>query len=153
MPALKYTQSYIAEPASTPRKQSSYKTSPIKKASTKTKIEPQKAIANNPTALNFALLALGTFFTICFIAVYSIVALSETKLANLHTKISDLNYENIELENKLENVKSYYSVDNKISNSADFEKAKNVLELNHVDVKIKPHHKPKNSNLNTVTGF
>ena len=76
-----------------------------------------------------------------------------TKLANLHTKISELNYENIELENKLENVKSYYSVDTKVSNTADFEKAKNVLEVNHVGIETTEHKKTKNSNLNTVTGF
>ena len=103
--------------------------------------------------LNFALLSACGIFTIAFIAIYSIVALSETKIANLHSKIHELNYENIELENKLENVKSFYSVDTKVSNSADFEKAKNVLELNHVNVKTKEHYTPKNKNLNTVTGF
>ena len=152
MPAVKYSQTYTQEFTPKPQK-NPYKTSPIKKEVIKVNVKAQKSVAKNPVALNFALLSIGAFLAICFIGVYSIVALSETKLANLHTKISDLNYENIELENKLENVKSYYSVDTKVSNSADFEKAKNVLELNHVNIQEKEHYTPKNNNLNTVTGF
>ena len=152
MPAVKYQEQYT-QYAPQPRRESQYKTSPIKKEVVKVKIDAKKSIAKNPTALNFVLLSVVTFLAICFVVVYSIVALCETKLTNLHTKISELNYENIELENKLENVKSFYSVDTKVSNSADFEKAKNVLELNHVNVKTKEHYTPKNKNLNTVTGF
>ena len=151
MPAVKYSEQYIEIKPRTQK--SSFKTSPIKKERTISKVPAKKVVANNPTALNFALLAVGAFFAICFIAIYSVVALSETKLANLHTQISELNYENIELENKLENIKSFHSVDSKVSNSADLEKAKNVLELNQVNVKAKEHYVPKNTSLNTVTGF
>ena len=152
MPAVKYSQSYTNTEYKEEAK-SSFKTLPIKKNTTKPIPSKKQLNSSNSTKLNFALLTVGAFFTICFIAIYSIVALSETKLANLHTKISELNYENIELENKLENVKSYYSVDTKVSNTADFEKAKNVLEVNHVGIKTTEHKKTKNSNLNTVTGF
>ena len=105
------------------------------------------------TKLNFTLLSFAGILTIVFIGIYSVVALSEAKLANLHSKISELNYENTDLENKLENVKSFYSVDNKVSSSDVFEKAKNVLEVNRVDAKMLPHTQPKTNNLNTVTGF
>ncbi len=152
MPAVKYSHNY--EQQSQPQhKKSEYTSFPIKKDSEKKYTHNKKSAKQINTAINFALLTFGGILTLFFIAIYSVVALSETKLANLHAKISELNYENIELENKLENVKSYYSVDNKVAATTDFDKAKNVLEVNRVDAKTTPHIEPKTNHLNTVTGF
>ena len=149
MPAVKHSYDYLEE-IEEPKKRS-YQAVPIKK--TKTGKSRKKAVDKAMLA-NFSLIVISTLLAVAFTAVYSIVALSEAKLTKLHAKISELNYENIDLENKLENVKSYYSVDTKVSSTADFDKAKNVLEVNHVDVKTVPHNDPLlNNNLNTVTGF
>lgn len=156
MPAVKYSHSYQYKEAVKEQKtrKSSYKTVPLKKEQPKQKTIPSKDLHKEKvTKLNFALLSVAGILTIIFIGIYSVVALSEAKLANLHSKISELNYENTDLENKLENVKSFYSVDNKVSSSDVFEKAKNVLEVNRVDAKMLPHSQPKTNNLNTVTGF
>lgn len=151
MPLLKYD--YEEEHIKPIKKKLKTKQAPAKKTRVQTnarkKLSPQERIAK----LNFALLCLGGAITTLFIVLYSIVAVSETTLSNLHNDISDLNYENIELENKLENVKSYYSVDTKVSSNASFEKAKNVIEVNQIDAKTINHKLPQNSNLNTVTGF
>ena len=151
MPAVKYSHSYADINEQSLPKKSNKVTSPVKK---KRPVQKTKISAKNKVdKLNFVLVSASCIFAMAFTAVYSIVALSETKLSNLHSQISELNYENIELENKLENVKSYYSVDTKVATSADFSKAKHVLEVNHVNAKITPHHKPKSNHLNTVTGF
>ncbi len=151
MPAVKYSHNYdYKEPS--PRK----KKAPVwvndKQEAIKSK-SGAKSKTDKATRLNFILLSVSVVMTVFLVGIYSVVALCEAKLASLHTKISELNYENTELENKLENAKSYYTVDTKVSTSTDFEKAKNVLELNKVDAKMMPHSQPKANNLNTVTGF
>lgn len=154
MPAVKYSHSYDnIVPNENVRPKRTYQTSPAKKSSVKVNKKVKNVAKNKKTALNFALLSLCGVFTIIFIAIYSVVALSETKLTNLHSQIHELNYENIELENKLEKIKSYYSVDTKVASNNVFEKAKNVLELNHLDAKQVYHAKPNNNHLNTITGF
>ncbi len=150
MPAVKHSYDYIEE-VSEPKKRS-YQAVPIKKTRPEKK-PAQKTAADTAMAVNFALLIISGVLAVAFTIVYSFVALSETKLTKLHATISELNYENIDLENKLENVKSYYSVDTKVSSTADFDKAKNVLEVNHVDAKTVQHNDPVLNNLNTVTGF
>ncbi|MCQ2958035.1 MAG: hypothetical protein MJ180_03925, partial [Candidatus Gastranaerophilales bacterium] len=127
--------------------------SPIKKENTNKKTNKKTSPENIGLAINITMLICCGIFAFAFVSVYTIVSLSETKLSNLHSKISELNYENIELENKLENVKSYYSVDTKVSSTADFDKAKNVLEVNHVNAKTVEHNEPQTNNLSTVTGF
>lgn len=151
MPAVRYNYNIEEQVQNLPQK-ARYKTVPIGDKRQQVRRAP-KTVQEKVLALNFALVCLGGVVAIVFIAIYSLVALSETKLANLHSEISDLNYENIDLENKLENVKSYYSVDTKVSSNASFEKAKNVLEVEQVNVKTVQHQEPKGSSLNTVTGF
>jgi len=149
MPAVRYSHNYTS--LDDLQKEKSYQTSPIKKEQN-TRKQKQKAKDIGLT-INFAMLSICSVLTIAFVSVYTIVSLSETKLANLHSKISEKNYENIELENKLENVKSYYSVDTKVSSTADFDKAKNVIEVNHMNAKQVQHNEPVANDLSTVTGF
>ena len=151
MPALKYAQQEIHEI------EESYVTSPIKKEVTKVKKEQKKSHKTKEQLvlmLNTAFLILIGIFSVGFLVIYSMVALKEDKLASLHSKINELNYENIELENKLENVKSYYSVDNKVAETNTLDKAKKVIEINTLDQKKVVHHHPNvNNNLSTATGF
>ena len=152
MPAVKYSHNYEQQ-IQPERKKDAYHSVPIKKDLQQKKVSRRKDARKINTIANFVLLSFGGVMTIVFIFIYSIVAFSEAKYANLYAHINELNYENVELENKLENVKSYYSVDNKVSASTDFDKAKNVIEVNKVDAKTPPHIAPKNDTLNTVTGF
>ena len=151
MPAVKYDYIVEEQKQNSPQK-SRYQSMPVQKEDRQVR-RSAKTVNEKVLALNFALVCLGGVIAVVFIAIYSLVAVSETKLANLHSEISDLNYENIDLENKLENVKSYYSVDTKVSSNASFEKAKNVIEVEQVDAKTVQHQEPLGNNLNTVTGF
>ncbi len=152
MPAVKYSHNY-EEKIQPQRKKNAYHSVPIKKEAQSTKTNKSKNINQVRNIINFTLLSFGSILTLVFIGIYSVVAVSEAKLTTLYTQVNNLNYKNIELENKLENVKSYYSVDNKVSASADFDKAKNIIEVNKVDAKTPAHKTPKNNALNTVTGF
>ena len=149
MPAVKYSHNYTS--LDDLQNVQSYQTSPIKKE--KSEKKQKKKAKDIGLTINYAMLGVCSVLTVAFVSVYTIVSLDETKLANLHSKISEKNYENIELENKLENVKSYYSIDTKVSSTADFDKAKNVLEVNHMNTKQVQHNEPVVNNLSTVTGF
>ncbi|MDD3594703.1 MAG: hypothetical protein PHX18_08780 [Candidatus Gastranaerophilales bacterium] len=105
------------------------------------------------TRLNMVLLSGISISAVAFLCVYSLVSLSENRLANLYTHISELNYENIELENKLENIKSFYSVENKVAANTTFDKAKKVIEVEMRDVKEKERVTFKNSSFNSAIGF
>ncbi len=150
MPAVKYN--YIEEQLQELPQKAKYKSLPIHGKNQKVRRAPKTA-QEKLAVLNAVLVTMGAVVAIGFTIVYSLVALSETKLAQLHSEISDLNYENTDLENKLENIKSYYSVDTKVSSSALFDKAKNVIEVEQVDAKAIEHQTPRGTNLNTVTGF
>ncbi|MCR4881431.1 MAG: hypothetical protein K6A44_05705 [bacterium] len=151
MPAVKYNYNVEEQVQDLP-KRAKYKTAPNRDNNQQVRRVP-KTTQEKVLAFDFALVCLGAVVAFVFIVIYSFVATSETRLANLHSEISNLNYENIDLENKLENVKSYYSVDTKVSSNASFEKAKNVIEVEQIDAKTVEHQEPKGSNLNTVTGF
>lgn len=150
MPAVKYN--YIEEQLQELPQKAKYKSLPIHGKNQKVRRAPKTA-QEKLAVFNAVLVTMGAVVAIGFTIVYSLVALSETKLAQLHSEISDLNYENTDLENKLENIKSYYSVDTKVSSSALFDKAKNVIEVEQVDAKAIEHQTPRGTNLNTVTGF
>ena len=151
MPAYKYSHNYdIEEQAQIMPKKKTFKPA-IKPVKNKKPIKVTQQ--DKVVVLNFTLLLVGCFMTFVFVGIYSMVALSETRLSELHSQISNLNYENIDLENKLENIKSYNSVDTKVTSTATFDKAKNVIEVDKVDAKVIEHSEPKANNLNTVTGF
>ena len=95
MPAVKYSHNYADINEQKIPKKSNKVTSPAKK---KRPVQKTKTSAKNKVdKLNFVLVSTSCIFAIAFTAVYSIVALSETKLSNLHSQISELNYENIAL--------------------------------------------------------
>ncbi len=152
MPALKYAQQEIQE-------NNNYSTSPIKRDVEVVKVNKEnkkqhKSREQLVLMLNTAFLVLIGIFSAGFLVIYSMVAIKEDKLASLHSKINELNFENIELENKLENVKSYYSVDNKVAESNTLDKAKKVIEIDTLAQKEVVHHHPNvNNNLSTATGF
>lgn len=60
---------------------------------------------------------------------YSAVISKEDQLSKLHTKINDINYENVELQNKLDYIKSFYNIDNKVTQANFLKRADSVMEV------------------------
>ena len=71
---------------------------------------------------------------------YYCVTSSEHKLNVIRKHTLALNYENVELQNKLDYLKSYYNVDKKMKQNRKLSKARNVIEipavLPHVDLNL-----------------
>jgi len=61
---------------------------------------------------------------------YSMVVAKENSLSSIHNKTSDLNFENIELQNKVDYVKSFNNINNKVASVNFLKKPDAVMEVN-----------------------
>ncbi len=70
---------------------------------------------------------------------YSGVVNQEGRISSLHKSIDTLNYENIELQNEVDYLKSFYNIDKKVASSNILQEARKVLEINAIApiVKVK----------------
>ncbi len=57
----------------------------------------------------------------------------ESVVQNIHTKTNKIYYENIELQNKVDNLRSFYAIDNKVSKINFLKKADKVIEVKAVN--------------------
>lgn len=84
---------------------------------------------------------------------YSCVTAKEVKLSKMHKETMALNYENIELQNKVDYMKSYYNVDKQISSQNLLAKASEVLEVKAINPSVKVDLDNSDFNLHTVLGY
>jgi hypothetical protein len=63
---------------------------------------------------------------------YSMVIAKENAIVAYHNKANDVNYDNIELKNKVDYAKSFYNVNNKINKISFLKKADKVMEVKAV---------------------
>lgn len=69
----------------------------------------------------------------CFICYY-FVSCKEVQLNQISRETLELNYENEELQNKVDTLQSYYNIDKAVSKNNILERAKHVVEVNAVDM-------------------
>jgi hypothetical protein len=81
----------------------------------------------------FCLLAFAVFSMISYIA----VIFREAVIKDIHTKTAGIFYENIDLQNKVDNLKSFYSIDNKVSKINFLQKADKVIEVKDINKPVK----------------
>lgn len=71
---------------------------------------------------------LGILIITCLVGYY-FVTISEVKLNRIQKETLTLNYENEELQNKLDNLQSYYNVDKTVSKTNMLQRAREIMEL------------------------
>ena len=71
--------------------------------------------------------------SVCLVCYYFVVT-SEVKLNKIRKEALALSYENEDLQNKLDNLQSYYNIDKKISKSNVLQRATQVMELSAADI-------------------
>ena len=76
--------------------------------------------------LYFILAFLVLFCLIC----YYFVSCKEVQLNQISRETLELNYENEDLQNKLDSLQSYYNIDKAVSSTNILERAKQVVEVN-----------------------
>jgi len=71
-------------------------------------------------------------------ASYMAVVSREVIVKDIHIKTNKIYYENIDLQNSVDNLKSFYAIDTKVSKIDFLKKADKVLEVKAVSSKIAP---------------
>lgn len=79
--------------------------------------------------VNKTLCAILIFFILLSAVSYYFVTASEITLNKYRKQVLSLNDENVELQNKLDYLKSYYNVDKAMQKQHLLQKAKNVIEV------------------------
>jgi hypothetical protein len=82
---------------------------------------------------NFLYCVLGTLVLFCFIGYY-FVSCKEVQLNQISRETLELNYENDELQNKLDSLQSYYNIDKAVSKANILERARQVVEVDAIDL-------------------
>lgn len=80
---------------------------------------------------NFLYILLGTLVAFCFVCYY-FVSCKEVQLNKISRATLELNYENDELQNKIDSLQSYYNIDKAVSKTNFLERAKQVVEVNAI---------------------
>ena len=63
---------------------------------------------------------------------YAVMTVTEVKLSKMSTETIILNNENLELQNKLDNLMSYHNVEQTVKESGMLDIAENVIELKKI---------------------
>ncbi len=82
---------------------------------------------------NFLYIVLGALVLFCLICYY-FVSCKEVQLNQISRATLELNYENEELQNKLDSLQSYYNIDKAVSKTNLLERAKHVVEVDAIDL-------------------
>lgn len=91
----------------------------------------QSSIYPKPKILrinSFIAFLLSLSIVLSMISYLGVVA-KEHKIKDLHSVTNKINYENIELQNKVDYLKSFYSIDNKVQKIDFLKKADKVMEV------------------------
>ncbi len=92
---------------------------------------------------NFLYCVLVLLVLFCFVGYY-FVSCKEVQLNKISRETLELNYENDELQNKLDSLQSYYNIDKAVSKANILERARQVVEvdaINTPNVKINSFNK------------
>ncbi len=84
---------------------------------------------------------------------YYFVSDSEKNMNNLGREIVSLSNENIELQNKLDNLHSFKKIDSAILENAELDTAKNIIEVPEIKMNSKPKINPIPVNYGWTIGY
>lgn len=84
--------------------------------------------------VNTCLCAILGFLVMACLVSYYFVTMSEVSLNQIRKETLALNYENEDLQNKLDNLQSYYNVDIAVAKSNMLQRATNVVELSAAEL-------------------
>ena len=74
---------------------------------------------------------LGALVLFCFVCYY-FVSCKEVQLNQISRETLELNYENDELQNKVDSLQSYYNIDKAVSRTNILERARHVVEVDAI---------------------
>jgi hypothetical protein len=84
---------------------------------------------------------------------YSMVVAKENQIAQVHSKTNEINFENIDLQNKVDYVKSFYNVNDKIAKISFLKKADKIIEVEAASASLKKNNNDLKIDVRPVPGF
>lgn len=84
--------------------------------------------------INAALCGMLAFLVLACLVSYYFVVINEVKLQKISKETIALNYENSDMQNKLDNLQSFSNVDFEISKTNRLQRAQQVIELSAADL-------------------
>lgn len=104
--------------------------------------------------INTCLCGILAFLVIVCLVSYYFVVISEIKLNMLSKETIALNYDNSDLQNKLDNLQSFSNVDMQVSKLNMLQRAKQVIELSAADLPDVTYDKSKqDTTINRYMGY
>jgi len=82
---------------------------------------------------NFLYVVLGVLVFFCLVCYY-FVSCKEVQLNQISRETLELNYENDELQNKIDSLQSYYNIDKAVSKTNILERARHVVEVDAIEL-------------------
>lgn len=95
------------------------------------KISPQKSVYEKPAILRTNAIIGGCLVVAVILSMVSYMGVvsKETKVKELHSVTNKVNYENIELQNKVDYLKSFYVLDDKVQKIDFLKKPDQIIEV------------------------
>lgn len=84
---------------------------------------------------------------------YSMVIAKENKLASINTRTSELSYENLDLQNKVDNAKSLYTINEKAEKINFLKKADKIMEVKNLMPVISTKRHNREIKIQPVLGY
>lgn len=94
---------------------------------------------------NFLYGTLAVLVLFCLVSYY-FVSCKEVQLNQISRETLELNYENDELQNKVDSLQSYYNIDKAVSKTNILERAQHVVEVDAIDLPNLNFNKKQNRN-------
>ncbi len=116
---------------------------------------PTKTVYEKPAILKAnAVLSLCLLLVLILsMASYLFVVAKENKVKELHSVTNKINYENIELQNKVDYLKSFYVLDDKVQSIDFLEKPEHIIEVKSNIMAPVLIEKKKKFDITPVPGF
>lgn len=84
---------------------------------------------------------------------YSMVVAKENVLTGIHNKTNDLNLENIELQNRVDNAKSFYTINDRVASVNFLTKPESVMEVKSTNLIPVIEKNKNNIEIQPVSGY
>ena len=102
---------------------------------------------------NILYIILGVLILFCLVCYY-FVSCKEVQLNQISRTTLELNFENDELQNKVDSLQSYYNIDKAVSKTNILERAQKVVEVNAIDLpKVNFKKTSENKNQSIIVGY
>jgi len=92
-------------------------------------------------------------FIITSMVSYSMVIAKDNAIVSIHNKINDMNFENIDLQNKVDYARSFYNINDKIEKANFLKKPDKIWEVNNLSLIPKVEKNNNKIEIKPISGY